>query len=107
MAITEQYDVVVIGAGHAGCEAAMAAARDRTAASSKAKVHRMRKASLPSAVPVSAFTRLIAGTNRAEVQLALASSLELAPQAQKMRNELKNWSVWVAGWSLVETTINW
>ena len=24
---TEQYDVVVVGAGHAGCEAAMAAAR--------------------------------------------------------------------------------
>jgi tRNA uridine 5-carboxymethylaminomethyl modification enzyme len=27
MAFTEQYDVVVVGAGHAGCEAAMAAAR--------------------------------------------------------------------------------
>src|ERR1035438_2109754 len=27
MAFTEQYDVAVIGAGHAGCEAAMAAAR--------------------------------------------------------------------------------
>jgi len=27
MALTEQYDVVVVGAGHAGCEAAMAAAR--------------------------------------------------------------------------------
>ncbi len=27
MAYTEQYDVVVVGAGHAGCEAAMAAAR--------------------------------------------------------------------------------
>src|SRR3974390_443312 len=27
MAVTEQYDVVVVGAGHAGCEAAMAAAR--------------------------------------------------------------------------------
>ncbi len=24
---TEQYDVVVVGAGHAGCEASMAAAR--------------------------------------------------------------------------------
>ena len=24
---TEQFDVVVVGAGHAGCEAAMAAAR--------------------------------------------------------------------------------
>src|SRR6201996_3743004 len=27
MAFTEQYDVVVVGAGHAGCEAAMAASR--------------------------------------------------------------------------------
>ena len=27
MAFTEQYDVLVVGAGHAGCEAAMAAAR--------------------------------------------------------------------------------
>src|SRR2546430_6819059 len=27
MSFTEQYDVVVVGAGHAGCEAAMAAAR--------------------------------------------------------------------------------
>src|ERR671930_1382819 len=27
MSFTEKYDVVVIGAGHAGCEAAMAAAR--------------------------------------------------------------------------------
>src|SRR5213075_1156485 len=27
MAFTEQYDVVVVGAGHAGCEAAMACAR--------------------------------------------------------------------------------
>ncbi len=27
MAFSEQYDVVVVGAGHAGCEAAMAAAR--------------------------------------------------------------------------------
>ena len=27
MAFTEQYDVAVVGAGHAGCEAAMAAAR--------------------------------------------------------------------------------
>src|SRR5271167_971596 len=27
MAFTEQFDVVVVGAGHAGCEAAMAAAR--------------------------------------------------------------------------------
>src|ERR1035438_5343512 len=27
MAFTERYDVVVVGAGHAGCEAAMAAAR--------------------------------------------------------------------------------
>ncbi len=27
MALTEQYDVVVVGAGHAGCEAAMASAR--------------------------------------------------------------------------------
>jgi tRNA uridine 5-carboxymethylaminomethyl modification enzyme len=27
MALTEQFDVVVVGAGHAGCEAAMAAAR--------------------------------------------------------------------------------
>src|SRR6202012_1261899 len=27
MAFTEQYDVVVVGAGHAGCEASMAAAR--------------------------------------------------------------------------------
>src|SRR6476659_5162123 len=27
MAFTEQYEVVVVGAGHAGCEAAMAAAR--------------------------------------------------------------------------------
>src|ERR1700679_3837245 len=27
MAFAEQYDVVVVGAGHAGCEAAMAAAR--------------------------------------------------------------------------------
>ena len=27
MPFTEQYDVVVVGAGHAGCEAAMAAAR--------------------------------------------------------------------------------
>src|SRR5260370_34798506 len=27
MHFTEQYDVVVVGAGHAGCEAAMAAAR--------------------------------------------------------------------------------
>jgi tRNA uridine 5-carboxymethylaminomethyl modification enzyme len=27
VALTEQYDVVVVGAGHAGCEAAMAAAR--------------------------------------------------------------------------------
>jgi tRNA uridine 5-carboxymethylaminomethyl modification enzyme len=27
MAFTEQYDIVVVGAGHAGCEAAMAAAR--------------------------------------------------------------------------------
>jgi tRNA uridine 5-carboxymethylaminomethyl modification enzyme len=27
MAFTEQYDVVVVGAGHAGCEAAVAAAR--------------------------------------------------------------------------------
>ncbi len=27
MAFTEQYDVVIVGAGHAGCEAAMAAAR--------------------------------------------------------------------------------
>src|SRR5579872_5155661 len=27
MQFTEQYDVVVVGAGHAGCEAAMAAAR--------------------------------------------------------------------------------
>jgi tRNA uridine 5-carboxymethylaminomethyl modification enzyme len=27
MAFTEQYDVVVVGAGHAGCEAAMAAAK--------------------------------------------------------------------------------
>src|ERR1700723_1970116 len=27
MAFTEKYDVVVVGAGHAGCEAAMAAAR--------------------------------------------------------------------------------
>src|SRR5438270_10157684 len=27
MKFTEQYDVVVVGAGHAGCEAAMAAAR--------------------------------------------------------------------------------
>ena len=26
-AFTEQFDVVVVGAGHAGCEAAMAAAR--------------------------------------------------------------------------------
>src|SRR6202035_4380360 len=27
MAYTEQYDIVVVGAGHAGCEAAMASAR--------------------------------------------------------------------------------
>src|SRR6202049_1598508 len=27
MAFTEQYDVVVVGSGHAGCEAAMASAR--------------------------------------------------------------------------------
>src|ERR1700744_150185 len=27
MAFTEQYDIVVVGAGHAGCEAAMASAR--------------------------------------------------------------------------------
>src|SRR5580693_1075010 len=27
MAFTEQYDLVIVGAGHAGCEAAMAAAR--------------------------------------------------------------------------------
>src|SRR5580704_16093121 len=27
MAFTERYDIVVVGAGHAGCEAAMAAAR--------------------------------------------------------------------------------
>src|SRR3981189_1249165 len=27
MSFTEQYDVVIVGAGHAGCEAAMAAAR--------------------------------------------------------------------------------
>ena len=27
MEFTEQFDVVVVGAGHAGCEAAMAAAR--------------------------------------------------------------------------------
>ena len=27
MAFSEQYDVVVVGAGHAGCEAAMAASR--------------------------------------------------------------------------------
>ena len=27
MQFTEQFDVVVVGAGHAGCEAAMAAAR--------------------------------------------------------------------------------
>jgi len=27
MTFTEQYDVAVVGAGHAGCEAAMAAAR--------------------------------------------------------------------------------
>src|SRR5436190_3354706 len=27
MSFTEQYDVIVVGAGHAGCEAAMAAAR--------------------------------------------------------------------------------
>ena len=27
MQFSEQYDVVVVGAGHAGCEAAMAAAR--------------------------------------------------------------------------------
>src|SRR4029078_3096987 len=27
MAFTEQYDIAVVGAGHAGCEAAMAAAR--------------------------------------------------------------------------------
>ena len=27
MAFTEQYDVAIVGAGHAGCEAAMAAAR--------------------------------------------------------------------------------
>src|ERR1039457_6848457 len=27
MAFTEEFDVVVVGAGHAGCEAAMAAAR--------------------------------------------------------------------------------
>src|SRR6476659_2326021 len=27
MAFTEQYEVVVVGAGHAGCEAAMASAR--------------------------------------------------------------------------------
>ncbi len=27
MSFTEQFDVVVVGAGHAGCEAAMAAAR--------------------------------------------------------------------------------
>ncbi len=27
MRFTEKYDVVVVGAGHAGCEAAMAAAR--------------------------------------------------------------------------------
>jgi tRNA uridine 5-carboxymethylaminomethyl modification enzyme len=27
VSFTEQYDVVVVGAGHAGCEAAMAAAR--------------------------------------------------------------------------------
>ncbi len=27
MGFTEQYDVAVVGAGHAGCEAAMAAAR--------------------------------------------------------------------------------
>src|SRR5438270_11409293 len=27
MAFTEQFDVVVVGAGHAGCEAAMASAR--------------------------------------------------------------------------------
>ncbi len=27
MAFTEQYDVIIVGAGHAGCEAAMAAAR--------------------------------------------------------------------------------
>jgi tRNA U34 5-carboxymethylaminomethyl modifying enzyme MnmG/GidA len=27
MLFTEQYDVVVVGAGHAGCEAAMASAR--------------------------------------------------------------------------------
>src|SRR5271165_5503937 len=27
MAFTEQFDVVIVGAGHAGCEAAMAAAR--------------------------------------------------------------------------------
>ena len=25
--VTEQYDVIVIGAGHAGCEAALASAR--------------------------------------------------------------------------------
>ena len=27
MSFTEQFDVVVVGAGHAGCEAAMASAR--------------------------------------------------------------------------------
>ncbi|MHB1858033.1 MAG: FAD-dependent oxidoreductase, partial [Acidobacteriaceae bacterium] len=27
MAFTEQYDLVIVGAGHAGCEAAMAGAR--------------------------------------------------------------------------------
>jgi len=27
MVFIEQYDVIVVGAGHAGCEAAMAAAR--------------------------------------------------------------------------------
>ena len=27
LSFTETYDVVVVGAGHAGCEAAMAAAR--------------------------------------------------------------------------------
>src|SRR6202050_1073158 len=27
MAFTEQYDLVIVGAGHAGCEAAMASAR--------------------------------------------------------------------------------